>query len=686
MKHIYRPEIDGLRAIAVLSVIFYHAGFEIFQGGFVGVDIFFVISGYLITSIILKDLELKKFTLLQFYQRRVRRILPALIAVIFFSLPFAFFLLPPDDLINFAKSSVSSLTFWSNFQFSGETGYFDTPGEYKPLLHTWSLSIEEQFYILYPLIFIFLIKLKNKLIPITSLILILSLLFAQWSGNLGLQYPFIDRDLLFYSQSFWSGFMMPFGRIWELALGALCGFLINSKINYFRVNNNKILFFNFYSFIGIFLILFSFFYLSKNFPYPSFYSLIPTVGVTLLILFCQKDTFVQKILSKKILVFIGLISYSAYLFHYPIFSFLKFANINFNSFLYILIILLVLFISFINWKYVETPFRQKKFPVKKLFIFILFSYLFIMIICLFIYFTDGLKERTKFKLPKNITQSFQESKSGKQCFDIDYIHLEKNRSSICKIGNISKKEIDFIIFGDSHIVSFYNLFDRLSKKHNKTGLFIGYSGCPPILDIYTLRSDQREKDCNQLNKNVFKIIKDENIKNLILISKWTYYTDGNHFGKNLNFISLKQRRSSNKILSRKAFEIGINKTLSQYKELGTNVFIFNQVPQQITKPEIAYYRSYDKNNNKFEKNLSFYSLNLDKHYKLQSFIKKIFNYVINEFKNVTLVNFDNVFCNKIKKKCLLGNKEFSFYSDESHLNTHGTELTKEIIEKHIVNF
>ena len=162
MKNSYRPEIDGLRALAVLSVIFFHAGIELFKGGFVGVDIFFVISGYLITTIILKDIKKEKFSIAYFYQRRVRRILPALIITIALSIPFALIFLPPADLQNYAKSIISSLTFWSNFQFSLETGYFATPGEYKPLLHTWSLSIEEQFYILYPLFFIFFFKLKKK--------------------------------------------------------------------------------------------------------------------------------------------------------------------------------------------------------------------------------------------------------------------------------------------------------------------------------------------------------------------------------------------------------------------------------------------------------------------------------------------------------------------------------------------
>lgn len=689
MKNSYRPEIDGLRALAVLSVIFFHAGIKLFKGGFVGVDIFFVISGYLITTIILKDIKKEKFSIAYFYQRRVRRILPALIITIALSIPFALIFLPPADLQNYAKSIISSLTFWSNFQFSLETGYFATPGEYKPLLHTWSLSIEEQFYILYPLFFIFFFKLKKKFFNfLIIIVLFLSLVFAQWSGNLSLQYPFVDEDLLFYSQSFLSEFMMPFGRIWELMLGAVCAFLINSNKNYFQIDqikNNKALVFNIYSFIGIFLVLFSFFYLSKNFPYPSFYSLIPTIGTALLILFSHKNTFVQKILSYKTLVLLGLISYSAYLFHYSVFSFIKYTSLDINSSIYFYIIPLILFFSFLNWKFIEKPFRNKNFSLKKLFFFIGFSYFFLIPISFYIHINDGLNKRVKFILPKNIENSFVRSKKGDDCFDINYIHKERNQKKICKIGNTKKEKIDFMIFGDSHIVSFYPMLNNLLKNYNKSGLFVGYSGCPPILNVYNLRKDQKERNCYELNKLISRIVKKQEIKNLILISKWAYYTDGNPFGKNLNFLSLKPRKNTNKFVSRKAFSQGLADTLKNYEELKTNIFIVEQVPHQVINPKLTYYRSFNNDHFEFNNKLTHYSLGLELHNKHQNFVKKILNKFNMKYKNLTLINFDDIFCNKEKEKCLVGNEKYSFYLDDSHLSTNGANLTKNkfagIVEK-----
>ena len=201
MKFYYRPEIDGLRGLAVLPVILFHASFGLFKGGYVGVDVFFVLSGYLITSIILKDLERKNFSLANFYNRRARRILPALIVVITATLVFSY-ILPPNDLKNYSKSIISSLTFWSNYQFTFETGYFDTHSQYKPLLHTWSLSIEEQFYIIYPIFFVLIFKLNKKIILYLLLfILFINLLFLQLGGNIKFTYPYINEEFSFNSKS-----------------------------------------------------------------------------------------------------------------------------------------------------------------------------------------------------------------------------------------------------------------------------------------------------------------------------------------------------------------------------------------------------------------------------------------------------------------------------------------------------
>ena len=223
----YKPQIDGLRALAVLPVIFFHAGFDLFKGGFIGVDIFFVISGYLITNLILKDLSEKKFSIFDFYIRRSRRILPALFVVTFFSTIVAIFLMTSEELKFFSKQSISVVLFLSNFFFWKNTGYFDPNSDLQPLLHTWSLGVEEQYYIFFP---IFLILIWNffrkKLIISLITIILISLAISQFGGNFKIQnftnnYPFFKLPFEFFWQAGSGNFYLPFGRIWELALGAV---------------------------------------------------------------------------------------------------------------------------------------------------------------------------------------------------------------------------------------------------------------------------------------------------------------------------------------------------------------------------------------------------------------------------------------------------------------------------------
>ena len=311
MKLTYRPEIDGLRAIAVGAVILYHAritilGYQPFKGGFIGVDIFFVISGYLITSIILKELVTTgSFSFKHFYERRVRRILPALLFVMLAFLPFAWLFLIPSSFVDFSKSILYSLGFSSNFYFwySGQQ-YGAGSGLLKPFLHTWSLSVEEQFYILFPIVLLIIFKYFRKyLIHILILGFFISLGLADWTSR---NYP---------STSFY----FIHTRMWELLAGSI--------LAYFEITNghrskNK-LFRLILPTIGLLLIGHSILFFKDNMFHPSFYTLSPVLGVCLIIWFSNKSEFVTKILSTKLFVGIGLISYSLYLWHYPIFSFYR---------------------------------------------------------------------------------------------------------------------------------------------------------------------------------------------------------------------------------------------------------------------------------------------------------------------------------------------------------------------------
>ena len=300
----YRREIDGLRAIAVLAVILFHAGFEIYSGGFVGVDIFFVISGYLITSIIPAELEQGKFSIINFYERRARRILPALFFVMLACIPIAWFSLLPNDMQSFSKSLIAVSTFVSNILFRHESGYFDTASELKPLLHTWSLSVEEQYYLIFPFLMVFFWQpCRKKILIILGVIFLISFSLAEWGTQAKPS----------------SAYFLLLARGWELLVGSFAAFFLSRK-NFSELKESIS---EIGGWIGFVLILYAIFNHSKNTPYPGFFALVPVIGTLLIILFASQKTILGKFLGSKVLVALGLISYSAYLWHQPLFAFTR---------------------------------------------------------------------------------------------------------------------------------------------------------------------------------------------------------------------------------------------------------------------------------------------------------------------------------------------------------------------------
>ena len=331
----YRPEIDGLRAVAVLPVILFHAGLPFFEGGFIGVDIFFVISGFLITSIILNELQHNKFSLLKFYERRARRILPALFVMILLFTPLCWHFMLPGEFKRYSMSIVATLLFASNILFWRESGYFHPDSEEKPLLHTWSLAVEEHYYILFPLFMMFFWFLgKRALFAILLVISILSLglseyVIANTSGN--------------------SAFFLLPTRAWELLVGSMGAFVYKDL----RGRMPAIV-----PLVGLILLAVSFVTVSPVTPWPSVVALVPVIGTILILLGCKENDLVYKVLSFPVFVFVGLISYSAYLYHQPLFAL---ARVQFDGhpppWIMLVLSTLTILLAYLSWRFIERPFR-----------------------------------------------------------------------------------------------------------------------------------------------------------------------------------------------------------------------------------------------------------------------------------------------------------------------------------------
>ncbi|MDA7594258.1 acyltransferase [Candidatus Pelagibacter sp.] len=682
MKLSYRPEIDGLRAVAVLSAIFYHAqisilGIEPFKGGYIGVDIFFVISGYLITSLMLKELEANKnFSFLGFYERRCRRILPVLFFIILVFLPFSWFYLIPPAFEDFSRSILYAVGFGSNFFFhySG-LEYAGVAGMYKPFLHTWSLSVEEQYYIIFPIFLYFTFKYFNKyLFQILALVLVISFLFAEWGSK-----NYISATFYFIHS-----------RMWELLAGSMLAYL---EIKKGSRSENKVL----NELLPILGILFIVFYIvsydDQNVA-PSLRTLIPIVGTCLFIWFSKKETLLGKVMSLKLLVGIGLISYSLYLWHYPIFSFsriIEFTQGEISKKL--LLICFTIILSIITYFLIESPFRnKKKIKTKLFFSIIIFAGILIVTFNLLVVSKDGFKSRMPdVILNAVLTKKMAEEVKGnpkiwwrlKQDNKMCWNRIARGEK-LCSFYEQNEKKIYLI--GDSHFGTLmYDLNNKLSNRN--------YNFRPITARSFFYFSESLKLHSNgklieeyytRLRERINKIVSES--KNNIFIfggASATYIFDKRFYVNNevlgdpiVNYVNKDNKKFSSESL------------MNEFREQVENISKNNKVILVYPTPEIGFNLQYTllkgRNWKLMQKNPTLIRHPYKEYMAINKEVFEFFDTLKN--KNIHRVYPHKLFCNtKVKDQCLLHNEKDIFFSDEYHLSIVGAEMVNELLIEKIDN-
>ena len=625
----FRHDINGLRAIAVLAVVFYHAEIELFKGGWLGVDIFFVISGYLISNIIISELNNGTFSFKNFYLRRVKRILPALFSTLSLTIPFAYFFLTPKAMQEYIDSLIASVFFYANYYFMNLDFYVAESTKLMPLLHTWSLAIEEQYYLLFPLFAFIVYKYFKKYFTFFIGLIIVGSLYLN---------TLVQSSDKFYRLEF---------RIWELLLGALIMILSNNlKIKHLEK-------------IGLPLMLFPILYFGDTWINDAEPKLIALIGVSLIIFSNSENSVITKALSFKIISIIGLSSYSIYLLHQPIFSYFRIAYAGrlliFGDKEKYFIILSTIILGYLSYIFVEKS-NLKKLNYKFLFfsfsIFIIFSVIGIL--------DEGHKSRfteTNAQLLKYYTADQRGEISESECLNkmISYEYF-------CNINYNPGKE-NLIVLGDSHLRTLsYELFQSgLLEKYN---IFISIQqGCPFVVPLENNKSRANCADRNKA-KELEKIVSSAETT-IIFGGRFPWYFKGKSFETNLGTTGDDIDPGGSDLLT------GLEKNITYLINKSKKLILIYPIPELGYFPLEPYLYKFYNQNDEITYAFSYWE-------KYSSEINNLFNQ-INSNKLIKIYP-EKIFCNSIfANKCTSSNNGIFYYWDDDHLTRDGARLVLEAI-------
>ncbi|MFO1142963.1 MAG: acyltransferase family protein [Amaricoccus sp.] len=551
----YRPEIDGLRAVAVVPVVLYHAHIAGMSGGFVGVDVFFVISGFLITGILASDLAAGRFSIVTFYERRVRRIFPALFAMLAVACLLALWLLLPFELEDFSRSLVAAALFVSNLHFMGDTGYFAAAAASKPLLHTWSLAVEEQFYIFFPLWLYLLGRFAPRwLLPLTATAFVLSLALC-----IERTHP-QDDQAFFYTPT----------RVWELLAGSLLALAP-------RRTPLPPLLAEGLAAAGLALIAVAVFGFDARTPFPGSAALFPVIGTALVILACTANrTRAGAGLSLGPVRFFGLISYSLYLWHWPLLVFHRFWRVapppRWET---ALVVVASVALATVSWHFVERPFRTRVVAARRGPLFAAGGAAMAASVAFgaWVIGAQGLPGR----VPPELL-ALAAIRSDEVGFT-ECDSLPGGRP--CVIGPGGTGDARFVVWGDSHAGALMPAFQAAARDAGMTGLYLGAAGCVPLLGVDQYKWSFRT--CADGSDAVLAAIAARpEVGTVILVSRWAFYAMGERFraeGGPPVFIQDGDSRRASLAENARVFERGFARTVEALSRLGRRVVVVTQVPE-----------------------------------------------------------------------------------------------------------
>ncbi|CAA0113694.1 O-acetyltransferase OatA [BD1-7 clade bacterium] len=652
MNITYRPEIDGLRTLAVFSVIIYHAEFllsgsVLFPAGFLGVDVFFVISGYLISKIILRESIAQEFSYLDFYKRRARRILPVLLVVFAVSTYFAWVNMLPKAMMEYSGSLLSSLGFGSNIWFWLENSYTAEASELKPLLHTWSLSLEEQFYIVFPpLIFVAYKYFKAYLLHITCLLILASLVLAEYSS-------YKNPDAGFY--------LLP-ARGWELLAGTFLALIEPAK----KTADRYSLLEKCLPLLGVALIIGSFSVLNDDVRHPSFYTLIPVIGTMLAIHFATPSDWAIKLLSSKLFVKTGLISYSLYLWHVPIFAFSKIQNSDRVNADMVKLTALSFGLSLLTYFLIEKPFRNPN-KVKDVVFYPVVGIFFTGLVVINIYSltNDGIPERLDdygIQILYGLSgQLATKDQRGLPCH-------ERPHSNHCTL-NASGTNGTYVLIGDSKAASISSAVLHVAKDNNARFVQLTRGSCPYMPGTrWTIKKDL--DDCSIRSADVPRVV--EQLEKPVTIF---YHSRTAKWMNRGRFFPTQEGED---------VDASITQAFNRYLADGYRIVLVYPAPEPDEHIPKRVQRELTAMKEAPAQGTKLQALDLSTSYvKFKQHIektKKVFD-GIGMDKNPIRIYPDDVFCSDSTNKCLTHDGHKLYYMDGHHISIHGASLLYPLIKK-----